>query len=66
MTTERLLLKRAADSRSSGDWNDDDYDVLADGVAVGRIMKAAAKPAPGCGRWPTGSTRTAPRRTATS
>ena len=44
MTTERLLLKRAADSRSSGDWNDDDYDVLADGVVVSRIMKAAAKP----------------------
>ena len=44
MTIERLILKRAADSRSSGDWNDDDYDVLADGVVVGRIMKAAAKP----------------------
>jgi hypothetical protein len=28
--------------RSSSDWNDDDYDVLADGVVVGRIMKAAA------------------------
>jgi hypothetical protein len=28
-----------------GQWNDDDYDVLADGVVVGRIMKAAAKPA---------------------
>jgi hypothetical protein len=25
-------------------WNDDDFDVLADGVVVGRIMKAAAVP----------------------
>jgi hypothetical protein len=33
-------------SRPSGEWNDDDYDVLADGgVVVGRIMKAAAAPA---------------------
>ena len=39
-----LILKRGSASRSSGDWNDDDYDVLADGVVVGRIMKAAAKP----------------------
>jgi hypothetical protein len=39
-----LLLKRAATSRPSGKWNDDDYDVLADGAVVGRIMKAAAAP----------------------
>ena len=26
------------------EWNDDDYDVLADGVVVGRIMKANAAP----------------------
>jgi hypothetical protein len=38
-----LILKRASVSRPSGEWNDDDYDVLADGV-VGRIMKAAAAP----------------------
>jgi hypothetical protein len=31
-----LLLKRASASRSSGEWNDDDFDVLADGVVVGR------------------------------
>ena len=35
-----LILKRASASRPSGEWNDDDYDVLADGVVVGRIMKA--------------------------
>jgi hypothetical protein len=39
MMTEHLILKRAAASRSSGEWNDDDYDVLADGIVVGRIMK---------------------------
>ena len=38
------ILKRATASRPSGEWKDDDYDVLADGVAVGRIMKAAAVP----------------------
>ena len=39
-----MVLKRASASRLSGEWNDDDYDVLADGVVVGRIMKAAAAP----------------------
>jgi hypothetical protein len=39
-----LILKRASVSRPSGEWNDDDYDVLADGVVVGRITKAAAAP----------------------
>jgi hypothetical protein len=37
-----LILKRASANRPSGQWNDDDFDVLADGVVVGRIMKAAA------------------------
>jgi hypothetical protein len=27
-----LLLKRGSASRSSGEWNDDDFDVLADGA----------------------------------
>jgi hypothetical protein len=39
-----LILKHASASRLSGEWNDDDYDVLADGIVVGRIMKAAAAP----------------------
>jgi hypothetical protein len=39
-----LVLKRASASRPSGEWNDDDFDVLADGVVVGGIMKAAAAP----------------------
>jgi hypothetical protein len=37
-----LILKRASASRPSGKWNDDDYDVLADGVVVGRIFKVNA------------------------
>jgi hypothetical protein len=40
-----LMLKRASASRPTGEWKDDDYDVLADGIVVGRIMKAAAVPA---------------------
>jgi hypothetical protein len=40
----RLVLKRGKFSRSSGTWKDDDYDVLADGVVVGRIFNAAASP----------------------
>jgi hypothetical protein len=39
-----LILKRASASRPSGKWNDDDYDVLADGEVVGRILDAAASP----------------------
>jgi hypothetical protein len=39
-----LLLKRASASRPSGEWNDNDYDVLADGAVVGRIFKANASP----------------------
>jgi hypothetical protein len=53
-----LILKRASVSRVSGEWSEDDFDVLADGIVVGRIMRAAApEGTPGCGRWPTGFTR---------
>ena len=40
----RSLERRASASRGSGEWSDDDFDVLADGAVVGRIMKAAAVP----------------------
>ena len=33
----QLILKRGRASRSSGQWSDEDYDVLADGKVVGRI-----------------------------
>jgi hypothetical protein len=32
-----LILKRGKLSRSSGEWQDQDYDVLGDGKVVGRI-----------------------------
>jgi hypothetical protein len=31
-----LILKRASASRSSGEWNDDDFDVLANGTVEDR------------------------------
>ena len=39
-----LILKRASASRPSGQWRDDDYDVLEDGVIVGRIFKVPIAP----------------------
>jgi hypothetical protein len=44
MDKDHLTLKRAATSRPSGTWYDDDFDVLCNGEIVGRIMKAAAAP----------------------
>ena len=43
MEKDYLILNRAPLSRSSGRWNDDDFDVLADGAVVGRIFKAARR-----------------------
>ena len=40
----QLALKRASASRPSGEWGDDDYDVLADGKVVGRIFQSAKSP----------------------
>jgi hypothetical protein len=41
---DHLILKRATAFRPSGEWNDDDYDVLAGDEVVGRIFKANAAP----------------------
>ena len=41
---DALILKRASASRPSGEWNDDDFDVLGDGAVVGRIMKVHVAP----------------------
>jgi hypothetical protein len=41
---QQLILKRAFASRPSGKWNDDDFDVLADGSVVGRILKRTRRP----------------------
>jgi hypothetical protein len=37
--TGPLILKRAKFSRFSGEWKDEDYDVLADGKCIGRIYE---------------------------
>ena len=39
MEKDYLTLKRAPAFRPSGEWNDDDFDVLAAGEIVGRIFK---------------------------
>jgi hypothetical protein len=39
-----LILKRASAIRPSCEWSEDDFDMRADGVIVGRAMKAAAVP----------------------
>ena len=44
MNKDYLILKRVSASRPSGEWNDDDFDVLADGAVVSRIMKVHAAP----------------------
>jgi hypothetical protein len=44
MEKDYLILKRASASRPSGEWNDDDFDVIADGFVVGRIFKVNAAP----------------------
>src|SRR5215469_11754903 len=36
------MLKRASASRPSGEWSDDDYDVLCEGAVVGRIARGHA------------------------
>jgi hypothetical protein len=53
MDKDYLILKRASTSRPSGEWDDDDFDVLADGVVVGRIMLVHAAPVgtPWMGHW---------------
>ena len=58
---EKLTLKRASASRPSGEWNDDDYDVLSGGKVVGRILSGRH----GCGRSRMAITRIAHQRMAT-
>jgi hypothetical protein len=47
----QLILKRASASRPSGQWSDDDYDVLEGGLVVGRIFKANASPVGASWMW---------------
>jgi hypothetical protein len=46
-----LILKRASASRPSGEWNEDDFAVLAGGDVVGRIFKVNAAPVGTPWRW---------------
>jgi hypothetical protein len=46
-----LILKRASASRPSGEWNDDDYDVLVDGKIVSRIYEQGGIGSPPELRW---------------
>jgi len=39
-----LILKRASASRPSGQWNDEGFDLVADGVVVGPVFKIDAAP----------------------
>ena len=45
MDKDSLVLKRASASRQSGEWSEDDFDVLAEGIVVGRLFKSLAAPA---------------------
>jgi hypothetical protein len=38
------LIKRASASRPSGEWNEEHFDVIADGFVVGRTFKVNAAP----------------------
>jgi hypothetical protein len=46
-----LILKRGKLTRSSGQWQDEDYDVLADGKVVGRVYEDASASTPPELRW---------------
>jgi beta-phosphoglucomutase-like phosphatase (HAD superfamily) len=46
-----MTLKRGKLTRSSGHWQDEDYDVLADGKPVGRIYQDASASTPPELRW---------------
>ena len=56
MEKDYLILKRASASCPSGEWNDDDYDVLAESVGFSRAVPHLSE-RPGCGRSPSGSTK---------
>jgi hypothetical protein len=51
MEKDYLILKRASASRPSGEWNENDFDVIADGFVVGRIFKANTSPVGASWMW---------------
>jgi hypothetical protein len=50
----QLILKRASASRPSGEWRDDDFDVLENGAVVGRIFFSPAAPTDRPWMWASG------------
>jgi hypothetical protein len=50
----QLILKGAKVSRPSGQWRDDDYDVLENGVVVGRIFRSSGTPQDQAWMWASG------------
>jgi len=64
MTTKSLVLKRRSASRSSGEWRDDDYDVLENGVVVGRIFKVPVEPPNRPWMWASGHSAATVKRAA--
>ena len=49
-----LVLKRASVSRPSGQWRDEDYDVLENGVVVGPHFQSAGRAADRPWMWAAG------------
>jgi hypothetical protein len=47
----QLIPKRAKFSRPSGQWSDEDYDVLAEGKVIGRIYEQGGVGTPPELRW---------------
>jgi hypothetical protein len=64
MMATPLILKRASTSRSSGQWRDDDYDVLENGVVVGRIFKVPVAPPDRPWMWASGHSAATVKRAA--
>jgi hypothetical protein len=46
-----LILKRGKFSRPSGQWHDEDYDILADGKVIGCIYEEPSASTPPDMRW---------------
>jgi hypothetical protein len=63
MAVSQLILKRANASRSSGHWGDD-YDVLQNGVVVGRIFKVPVAPQDRPWMWASGHSASTVKRAA--
>jgi hypothetical protein len=47
----QLIIKRGNASRTSGQWKDEDYDVLTDGKVIGRILEEGSRFGPPELRW---------------